>query len=64
MLDFLIKNWIPLFWGLIAFIEIIVRLTPSQRDNSIFNIIKRILDLIIPNIKKKSIKDTEPLNTH
>jgi len=36
--------------------ELIVRLTPSEKDNSIYNMIKRILDTIIPNNKAKGGK--------
>lgn len=64
MWDFIKDNWMPLLWGLIALIEIIVRLTPSERDNSIFNIVKRILDLLIPNSKKIPKEELKPKETH
>lgn len=49
MLDFIKNNWGALLAAILVFIEAIVRLTPSEKDNSIFNWIKRILDAIIPN---------------
>lgn len=61
MWDFIKDNWIQLFWGLIAFVELIVRLTPSEKDNSILNKIKRVLDILIPNSKKKPKEDSEKL---
>lgn len=36
--------------ALIAF-ELIVRLTPTEKDNSIYNLVKRIVDALIPNKK-------------
>lgn len=64
MWDFIQNNWVPLLWGLIALVELIVRLTPSERDNSIFNIIKRIIDLLIPNNKKIPKEELKPRETH
>lgn len=64
MWDFIKNNYILLVWGLVAFIEVIVRLTPSDRDNSIFNKVKRMLDILIPNVKKKSKEEIEPLKIH
>lgn len=64
MWDFIKNNYILIVWGLVAFIEVIVRLTPSDRDNSIFNKIKRMLDILIPNVKKKSKEEIEPLKIH
>jgi hypothetical protein len=54
---FLIAHWKSLLVGLMGFIELIVRLTPSDRDNSIFNFIKTILDALIPNRR-------DPAGTH
>lgn len=33
--------------------EVIVRLTPTEKDNSILNTIKSVFDKIIPNLSKK-----------
>lgn len=62
MLEFLKENWVPLLFGLMGFVEVIVRLTPTEKDNSIFNLIMTVLNALIPNrakgggkIVKKSI---------
>lgn len=47
--NFIKTNWLALLAGLIALAEVVVRLTPSDRDNSIVNFIKSLLDAIIPN---------------
>ena len=49
--DFLKSHWLALLGGLLSFLEIVVRLTPSERDNSILNFIKMILDGVFPNRK-------------
>lgn len=50
--DFLKDNWIALLLGLLGFIELIVRLTPSTKDNSIFNWLATLINALLPNIKK------------
>lgn len=52
MIEFITSNWqwlIPAFLGLV---EIVVRLTPTDKDDSILNKIKELFDFILPNIKK------------
>ncbi len=49
--DFLKSHWLALVGGLLSFLEVVVRLTPSERDNSILNFIKMILDGLFPNRK-------------
>lgn len=46
---FLVANWVALLIGLGGFIEVIVRLTPTKKDDSILAFIKNILDSFIPN---------------
>lgn len=46
---FILSNWVALLFALGAFLEAIVRLTPTQKDDSILNFIKSILDSFIPN---------------
>ena len=52
MLQFIQEHWVALLLALLAFIEVIVRLTPTEKDNTIFAIVKRIINLFIPNRKK------------
>mgnify|MGYP000110664597 CR=1 FL=1 len=38
--------------GIIPSAELIVRLTPSEKDNSILNAVKGFIDKILPNLTK------------
>lgn len=49
---FIARNWGALTLSLLALAETIVRLTPSQKDNSILKLIATLLNSIIPNNKK------------
>jgi len=40
-------------WSLIAIFEVIVRLTPSEKDNSILNKVIWVVEKLIPNRAKK-----------
>lgn len=40
-------------WSVIAIFEVIVRLTPSQKDNSILNKVIWLVEKLIPNKDKK-----------
>lgn len=52
MFEFIKQNWVTLLLALIAFLEAIVILTPTEKDNIILSIIKRIIYIFIPNRKK------------
>ena len=54
--DFLKDNYSAIIWGLIGFVWIIVRLTPTKKDDRILQFIVTILNFIIPDRKKKSPK--------
>ena len=45
-------DWTTLIWSLIAIIEVVVRLTPSEKDNSLLNKVIWFIDKVIPNRKK------------
>lgn len=45
------RNWIWLLPALLALAETIVRLTPSEKDNSILNWLKALFDKAFPNFK-------------
>jgi hypothetical protein len=47
--DFIKANLVALILALMALAELIVRATPTKKDDSIFNFLKSILDSIIPN---------------
>jgi len=48
-MDFILENWAELVLGLLAFIKIVVRLTPGVKDDAIFNYIDKVIDFILPN---------------
>ena len=50
--QFIMNNLAALIFGVLGFAEIIVRLTPTQKDNSILNFIMILVDAIFPNRKK------------
>lgn len=45
-------NWGSLLLALLGFVELLVRLTPTEKDNSILNMIIKFLNVILPNLKK------------
>lgn len=51
-MELLQTNWVEAVTILLVVAEFIVRLTPTEKDNSIFNKIKNLLDLILPNYAK------------
>jgi len=52
MVEFLKANWVELLLGILAFAEIVTRLTPSEKDNTVLGWIKSILNALLPNRKK------------
>jgi hypothetical protein len=53
MKEFILENWLELLIALMAFLKVIVNLTPSEKDNQIFGLIDKVIDAVIPNRKKK-----------
>ena len=49
---FLGRNWDSLLLGLLAFYEMVSRLTPTEKDNTFVKILGSILNAVIPNFKK------------
>ena len=50
--NFFLNNWGALLMGLLGFSDLIARLTPSAKDNSIINFISSVINAVIPNLKK------------
>ena len=50
--NFFTNNWGALLMGLLGFSDLVARLTPSVKDNSIINFLTSILNAMIPNLKK------------
>ncbi len=51
-LGFFKEHWIALLIGILAFVKIVVNLTPSEKDNKIFAWLDTLINSIIPNLKK------------
>lgn len=49
---FLSVNWGVLSLSLLSFLEVITRLTPSEKDNTVLRFLSNILNAFIPNLKK------------
>jgi len=49
--DFLKNNVAELALGLLAFLKIIVNLTPTKADNKIFGLLDNLINWIVPNFK-------------
>jgi len=50
--NFFSNNWGALLMGLLGFADLVTRLTPTVKDNSILNFLSSVLNAIIPNLKK------------
>ena len=51
---FITHNWGELTLGLLAFIKLVVNLTPTEKDNQIFGYLDVLINLIIADRKKPS----------
>lgn len=47
MIEFFTQNWGELIIGLMAFVKVIVNLTPTEKDNEIFAKIDKIINYFI-----------------
>ena len=47
MIDFIIANWGELTIGALAFIKIIVNLTPTETDNQVFGWFDTLINMIV-----------------
>ena len=47
MIDFMTTNWGELVIGLLAFIKVIVNLTPTEKDNKVFSKLDDLVNLFI-----------------
>ena len=54
MIDFITLNWMPILFGLMAFIKVIVNLTPTEKDNAVFGQIDSLINYFIKDdVRKK-----------
>ena len=57
MNDFLLQNWAELVLALMAFVKVVINLTPTEKDNQIFGYLDSLINMMIadrikPNNKK------------
>ena len=57
MIDFILNNWAELVLALMAFVKVVINLTPTEKDNQIFGYLDSLINMIIadrikPNNKK------------
>ena len=50
--NLLTDNWGVLLLGLLGFFDLVARLTPTEKDNSIVNFLLTVFNAIIPNFRK------------
>ena len=47
MNDFLLNNWGELLIALMAFVKVVINLTPTEKDNQIFGYLDSLINMII-----------------
>lgn len=47
MINFISDNWMPLLVGLMAFIKVVVNLTPTEKDNAVFGKLDSLINYFI-----------------
>ena len=52
MMDFIIDNWGELLTGAMAFIKIIVNITPTEKDNMVFGWLDSLVNMIVADRKR------------
>ena len=52
MTDFITQNWGELLLALMAFIKIVVNLTPTEKDNKVFSWFDILINAIISDRRK------------
>ena len=51
-MDFILDNWGELLIGMMAFIKIIVNITPTEKDNQVFGWLDSLVNMIVADRKK------------
>lgn len=46
------QHWLELLLGLLAFLKIVVNLTPTEKDNKVFGWLDSLINAIVPDKKK------------
>lgn len=53
MLDFIIENWAELLIAVLALAKVVVNLTPTTKDNSVFGYIDLLITAITGDRRKR-----------
>jgi len=53
VMDFILANLGELIIGLLAFIKVVVNITPTEKDNRVFGKIDLIINMIISDKRKQ-----------
>tara|TARA_R100001377_G_scaffold75460_1_gene52024 strand:- start:230 stop:430 length:201 start_codon:yes stop_codon:yes gene_type:complete len=53
IMEFIIENWAVLLIGVLAFLKIIVNLTPTTKDNQIFGYLDVLITAITGDRRKR-----------
>ena len=51
-MDFILDNWGELLIGAMAFIKIVVNITPTEKDNMVFGWLDSLVNMIVSDRKK------------
>ena len=46
-MDFVLHNWAELVLALMAFVKVVINLTPTEKDNQIFGYLDSLINMII-----------------
>tara|TARA_R110000744_G_scaffold169899_1_gene287957 strand:+ start:896 stop:1057 length:162 start_codon:yes stop_codon:yes gene_type:complete len=52
-MEFIIENWASLLIGLLAFLKVVVNITPTEKDNQIFGYLDVLITAITGDRRKK-----------
>lgn len=52
MMNFILDNWGELLIGAMAFIKIVVNITPTEKDNMVFGWLDSLVNMIVADKKK------------
>ena len=52
-MEFIIENWAALLIGVLAFLKVVVNITPTEKDNQIFGYLDVLITAITGDRRKK-----------
>jgi len=52
-MEFIIENWAALLIGALAFLKVVVNLTPTEKDNQVFGYLDLLITAITGDRRKK-----------